>query len=102
MRSSYDFDVSRLVDKFVNSVVTSTLAACPEMNEAVEQWKKSALRVTATIHKHSKEVFDGDIQDAGREAHRTLKPKIAGSWSAVYTQCGEEHGRTASSPNSIS
>ena len=94
MHRAYDSEISKVVEKFAKSVATSTLAECPEMAEAVEQWKESVLRVRNQIKKHSKEVFDGEIQDAAREAHRTLKPKIVENWASVYEKCGGECGRS--------
>jgi hypothetical protein len=37
-------------------------------------------------------IFDETIQDAAREAHRLVKPKILDSWKPIYDRCGAETG----------
>lgn len=63
------------------------------MSEAVEQWKESILRIPAQIQKHSFTIFNDKIQDAAREAHRTVKPKIEDCWGPIYDQCAAETGK---------
>ncbi|TVY80439.1 Nuclear GTPase SLIP-GC [Lachnellula suecica] len=92
LRRTYDSDISSLVQEFVTSVSTKIMGVCPEMAEAIGQWKESILRTPTQIHKHSGTIFDETIQDAAREAHRTVKPEVLKAWAPTYDQCGKEVG----------
>ncbi|TVY88490.1 Nuclear GTPase SLIP-GC [Lachnellula willkommii] len=92
VRIDYDSNISKLIEEFVESIATSTLAVCPELAEAVKQWKESILRIPIQIRKHSFTVFNENVQDVTREAHRAVKPKIRDCWAPVYVKCGNEYG----------
>jgi hypothetical protein len=98
VRSTYDSEITKLVEKFVASVAADALEVSPELSEAVGQWKESSLRTLKQVQKHSLAVFDGTIQDSAREAHRTVKPLVLNHWSSVYEQCGAESGQSIPIP----
>jgi len=93
IRHSYDEEVSKALNAFLNAVAIDVISICPEFGEALSQWKEIALRSLEDIEKHSTVVFDETMQDTARSAHRLATPQIQEIWSPIYEQCAVDFGR---------
>jgi hypothetical protein len=88
----YGDDMVKLFAKFSGFVTAHIINICPDLTEAIEQWKESNMRAVGTIHRQSKLIFHVTINDAAKETHRLVKPKILESWLPIFVDCGEAYG----------
>lgn len=91
-RKIYDNNTQKLFSNFAGSVTKEIMDVCPDLGEAIDQWRESTLRTVATVHKQSKLIFEETIKEGAKEAHRLVKPKILDTWLPIFVECGDAFG----------
>lgn len=92
LRTTYDASIVKLIKGFISTVGDLVTKICPELSVALQQWQESSTRTIISIQKNTVTIFDQTIQDAARDAHRLVKPKVKDCWKPIYDQCGAESG----------
>lgn len=91
-RTTYNEGIEKIIQKSIRSIASSIIEQCPELAEAIQQWKESSLRTVGPVQKATLTIFNDTIQETARDSHRLVQPKIMDSWVAVYDQCAAETG----------
>lgn len=88
----YNKSVGLILSAFVNDVVATATAICPQVSEPLGLWKQSVLKGAKPLKDNAEEIFQNKIKNTARDAHQIIAPKIKEFWLPTYEKCGAEHG----------
>jgi len=88
----YDSEVDKLIVVFTEVILASARDVHPAIDEALQSLKGNVLNLQSILKDEAAIIFEA-LNNAAKEAHRTVKPKVSETWEEIYTQCGDECGR---------
>ncbi len=92
MLKEYEAEVDKLIVVFTEVILASARDVHPAVDEALQFLQGNVLNLQSIPKDEAATIFEA-LNNAAKEAHRAVKPKVSETWEEIYTQCGGESGK---------
>ncbi len=92
MLKEYEAEVDKLIVVFTEVILASARDVHPAVDEALQFLQGNVLNLQSIPKDEAATIFEA-LNNAAKEAHRAVKPKVSETWEEIYTQCGDESGK---------
>jgi len=88
----YEAQADKAIADFVERLMTCAHDIHPTIQEALQSFRENILSIRAVLKISAANIFE-EINQAAKEAHRSVKDEVLKSWTATYLQCGAARGK---------